>query len=575
MKKDRWIYRIFAMAVALNMSTVGAQEISNQTLTADDLELEERIASLQTAHPQSTVTKEQSKLSLENLQKFWSLNEKAQLSCRDHRKVLFSEKYVLTYDEKGQPCRVYDLSFPNLMALTTKKQLLQIPMRKMTSRDYLDALDQNWEAIQQRNRQYALRFSPRAVAQTSFVGKLKFKVPPRYVFGSQVASSGLPLSFSLADVQLNKPFELNEQLQADFQNLMERLNNQSSNSLYQQLAEKPERLLQAVKFEWNDLDKVYNVILDGRFLPFVGPVEVLSFQEQYRAPVEQLTRQILGEVLRQLARLIPDPTIQSIVEVVVDDVFEQIDLLYRYQSFRLEQALTHLQKSELKPEDYRNLNGRAVNILYGQRADFVSSFILAAAQGQSFDWYAIEKMGSSSRYNIEKQRKIMMSKMHSRLVLEKKCETQIMSEYFANCIKNGQKVAAYSLISEQSIPFKSFGAPLIYHYQRPSTVALIRSGLWILSAGLRVVGLPLSRQLTFALNNYIKNFMRSGILDEALLQSHLLQMNSRNELKQDSKLMMNWMYIQNLNPFLPKSLQGELNIIESNKRLMGQLEEKI
>ncbi|MFN9068642.1 MAG: hypothetical protein ACK5V3_15550, partial [Bdellovibrionales bacterium] len=76
-------------------------------------------------------------------------------------------------------------------------------------------------------------------------------------------------------------------------------------------------------------------------------------------------------------------------------------------------------------------------------------------------------------------------------------------------------------------------------------------------------------------NSYIKSFMHSGILDEALLQSHLLQMNSRNELKPDSKLMMNWMFIQNLNPFLPKSLQGELKVIESNKRLIGQLEEKM
>jgi hypothetical protein len=573
MQKDRWIYRIFAIAVAFNVSTAGAQQISNQTLTADDLELEERITSLQATHPQNTMPKGQTKLSLENLQKFWSLNEKAQLSCQDGRKVLFAEKYVLTYDEKGQPCRIYDLSFPNLMALTTKKQLLQIPMRKMTSRDYIDALDQNWEAIQQRNRQFALRFNPRAAAQTSFVGKLKFKVPPRYVFGSQVGSGGLPSTFSLADLQLQKPFALSEQLQADFQNLMQRLENQGTSPLYQQLAEKPERLLQAVKFEWNDLDKVYNVILDGRFLPFVGPVEVLSFQEQYRAPVEQLTRQILGEVLSQLARLIPDPTVQAVVEVVIDDVFEQIDLLYRYQTLRLEQALTTLKNSALKPEDYRTLNNRAVNILYGQRADFISSFILAAAQGQAFDWYAIEKLGSTSRYNIEKQRKIMMSKMHSRLVLEKKCETQIINDYFANCLMKGQKVGAYSLISEQTIPFKSFGAPLVYQYQRPSTVTLIRGGMWILSAGLRIVGLPLSRQITFTLNNYIKGYMHSGILDEALLQSHLLQMNSRNELSQESKLMMNWMFIQNLNPFLPKSLQGELKVIESNKRLMGKLEE--
>lgn len=574
MMKDRWIYRLITAALAFQISTAFAQSREPGLLSADDLELEERISSLQPPVTQADPVSAKPKLSIQQLRTFWSMNEKAGLICKDSRKVLFAEKFVLTYDEKNQPCRIYDLSFPNLMALTvTQKQLLQIPMRKMTSRDYLDALDQNWAAIQQRNRQYALRFNPKMVAQSSFVGQLKFRKSPSYVWGSQVNGRGLPSSFTLADLQLQKPFALSESLQSEFTNLMQRLDGQSTTSLYQQLAEKPERLLQAVKFEWNDLDKVYNVILDGRFLPFSGPVEVLSFQEQYRAPVEQLTRQILGEVLQQLARFIPDPTISSVVEVVVDDIFQQLDMSYRYQSLRLEQALTTLKSSALKPDDFQVLNGRAVNILYGQRADFLSTYILAAVQGQAFDWQAIEKLGNTSRYNSLKQRRILMTKMHSRLVLEKKCETQIMSEYFATCLRNGKKESVHSLISEQSLPFKSFGAPLIYQHQRPSTVALMRGGLWVLSAGLRIVGLPLSRQITYQLNSYLKGYMQSGVLDEALLQANLLQMNSRDELTQESKLMMNWLFIQNLNPFLPKSLQGEKRVIEANKKLIGKFEE--
>lgn len=574
MNQDRRIYRLIMTTaffiVASGFSIVRAEV----ALSAEDLELEERITSLQPVVPQNSTEPAKEKLSIQNLTQFWNLRAKAGLECKDVRKVLFAEKYVLTFDEKSQPCRIYDLSFPNLQALTTHKQLLQLPMRKLTSRDFLDALDQNWEPIQQRNRQYALRFNPRAVVQNSFISQLKFKAPPRYVWGSQVGQRGLPVSFSLSDLQLNKPFALSETLRRDLDRLLSQGEAPQANHLYRQLAEKPELLLQAVKFEWNDLDKVYNVILDGRFLPFVGPVELMSFQEQYRAPVEQLTRNLLGEVLSQLARLIPDPTISAIVEVVVDDVFDQLDLMYRYQTLRLEQALTTLKSSALHPEDYKVLNGRAVKILYGQRADFITSYVMAAIQGQPFDWQAMEKLGGTARYNTEKQRQIMMSKMHSKLVLEKKCETQVLADYFAVCTRNGKKEGVYSVISEQKLPFKSFGAPLVHQYQRPSTVSLIRGGTWLLSVGLRVVGLPLSRQVTYQLNSYLKDFMHAGVLDEALLQGSLLQKNSRDELTQDAKLMMNWLYIQNLNPFLPKSLQGELRMIDANKKLMGQLEEQ-
>lgn len=566
MQKLRWIFNVLFVGLAFHMSTAGAQQVNGQTKSADDLELEQRVMGLQTFASSKADQSEAKKVSLKNLQIFWSLNQKENLTCQDSRKVIFSEKYVLTYDSAGNPCRIYDLSFPNFSALTAKKQLLQVPVRNLTSRDFLDALDQNWGAIQNRNREFASRFNPRVVSRNSFVGKLKFK--------STRLGAALPMQFTLADLELQKPFVLNDSLKADLKNLVQRLESRGTNSLYQQLAENPELLLKAVKFEWSDLDKVYNVILDGRFLPFTGPVEVLNFQEQYRAPVEQLTRQVLGDILAQMSRLIPNPTIQSVVEVVIDDVFEQIELLYTYQNLRLESALLNLKNSSLKPTDYQTLTVRASNILYGQKSDFITNYILAAVQGQKFDWLAIEKMGPASKYNVEKQRKILMSKMHSRLVLETGCETQIVSDYFAICQKGGKKVSVHSLISEQSIPFKSFGAPKIYDYQRPSAVSLTRGSLWILSAGLRIVGLPLSRNITNTLDGYLKGYMQSGIKDEALLQSSLLRQSYRGELTAESNLMLNWLYIQNLNPFLPKSLKGELKFVEMNKSLIGQFEEQ-
>jgi len=566
MHKLRWIFNVLFLGLAFYMSTAGAQQVNSQNQSADDLELEQRVTGLQTFNSSKSYQAEAKQLGLKNLQIFWSLNQKQNLSCQDSRKVLFSEKYVLTYDSAGNPCRIYDLSFPNFSALTSNKQLLQIPIRNLTSRDYLDALDQNWGAIQTRNREFASRFNPRVAKRNSFVGNLKFK--------SSRVGSALPMQFSLADLELQKPFVLNESLKADLKNLVQKLESRGTNSLYLQLAENPELLLKAVKFEWSDLDKVYNVILDGRFLPFAGPVEVLNFQEQYRAPVEKLTRQVLGDILGQMARLIPHPTIQAVVEVVIDDVFEQIELLYTYQSLRLESALQNLKNSSLKPSDYQALTVRASNILHGQKSDFITQFILAAVQGQELDWFAIEKMGSASKYNVEKQRKIMMAKMHSRLVLETGCETQIVSDYFAICQKSGKKVSAHSLISEQRIPFKTFGAPKIYDYQRPSAVSLTRGSLWILSAGLRIVGLPLSRNVTTTLDGYLKGFLQSGIKDEAFLQSSLLRQSYRDELTAESNLMLNWLYIQNLNPFLPKSLKSELKFVEMNKGLIGPFEEQ-
>lgn len=552
-----------------------------QALTADDLELERRVSEAQSGLSINAVKPEKPKLTAQHLAAFWALNEKTNsVKCQDHRKVLFAEKYVMTFDERGAPCRVYDLSFPNVQALMTRKSLFQVPTRKLTSRDFLDALDQNWEAIQKRNQQYAQTFNPKAAAQNSFVAQLKFKSTPRFVVGSQIGNKGLPAQFTLADLRLGTQFKLNDQVKADFQKLLRQLeashgpqsvNTQHTTDLYQRLLAQPELILQSVKFEWNQLDKVYDVILDGRFLPFMGPVEVINFREQYRAPVEKLTRQLLGDVLSYAAMFIPEPTISSVVEIAIDDIFDQIELMYSYQALRLEQTLETMNRSLLKENEAQAVT-RAANILYGQKADFITSFIMSAVQGQEFDWYAIEKMGASSAYNSEKQRKIMMSKMHNKLVLEKNCQTELVSNYFAICTKNGKKEAVYSLISEQSLPFFSFGAPQVFNYEYPARVSMIRGGSWLLSVGLRIVGLPLSRNITWTLDGYLKTFMRAGLLDEAFLQGHLLRLKNLNQMTPETESMMKWIYIQNLNPFLPKSHKMELQMIESNKQLMGQLE---
>ncbi len=199
----------------------------------------------------------------------------------------------------------------------------------------------------------------------------------------------------------------------------------------------------------------------------------------------------------------------------------------------------------------------------------VSSYILAVAQQKEFDWQNFDKLGRTARYSAEKQREIMMGKMNSKLVLEKKCDVELFQSYFAVCSKNGQKNAVYSIISDQTFAVKNFGAPLIYRFQRPYEVSLIRGGTWVLSVALRIVGLPLSRTVTNQLNSILKNFMKSGIMDEALLKNNLTAQKDAGVLAGDQNSMLNWLFIQNLNPFLPKSINSESNLIAINKQLLG------
>jgi hypothetical protein len=383
---------------------------------------------------------------------------------------------------------------------------------------------------------------------------------------------------SLADLETNATLELPAATKAQLNDVIQSLEADTSLSAekssqiqqyFLQVLNQPQKVLQSVKFNWNDLNKVYDVAIDGDFLPLMGPVEIVNFQTQYKGMVEKLFRSILSSVLVQLPRLIPNRTIGAIVEVAVEDIFEQIDVMYEYQTNRLEQTLKNIKSYQVSAVDMPLLETRALNILYGQKGDLMTSYIMSVAQGTQFDWQAFEKAGKSVRYSLDKQRDVLMDKTHSRLVLEKGCKTEIVNDYFAVCYKNGVKDGLYSLISEQNLAFKNMGAPLIHRYKRPYEVSVIRGGTWLLSVALRVVGLPLNRTVTYQLNGSLKKFMRAGVVDEAFLQNTLYKNKMAGTATIESQNMLNWMYIQNLNPFMPKTLNFENALIAANKSILG------
>lgn len=572
MVRTKWILLFIAIAMG------SSQTLAQTEMSADDLELEQRVLSTVKTKVQSTTAAP--KPTLAHIQSFLKKSKESQPKCIDAKKIPFADKYVLTYDAQGNPCRIYDLSFPNLRAVVKAVPMFQMPVRQLASKDFINALDGDWNSIQTRNSEYILRFNARTAARTSFVSTLRFKNKPKSVPGSQMTSSdvGLPVSFSLADLELNSSLELAPTTKNQLNDILQTLDADTALSAekasqvrnyFMTVLNQPQKVLQSVKFNWNDLNKVYDVAIDGDFLPLMGPVELVNFQTQYKGAVEKLFRSILSSVLVQLPRLIPNRTIGAIVEVAIDDIFEQIDVMYEYQTNRLEQTLKNIKNYPVSAVDLPSLETRALNILYGQKADLMNAYIMSVATGAQFDWAAFEKTGKAARYSIEKQRDILMDKTHSRLVLEKGCKTEIVNDYFAVCYKNGVKDGVYSLISEQNVVFKNMGAPLIHRFKRPYEVSVIRGGTWLLSVGLRVVGLPLNRTVTYQLNNILKGFMRSGVVDEAFLQNSLYKSKMAGTATAEAQTILSWMYIQNLNPFLPKTLNFETALIEANKSLLG------
>ncbi len=497
--------------------------------------------------------------------------------CTDQQKSVFANRYVLSVDSAGKPCRIYDLSFPTLKTLFSAKNTMQVPVQKLTSKDYLNWLDGDSTAMEQNREIFRRTFNSQVVAKNSWVSKLKFKIRPPAVDGSRANASeiGLPMSFKLTDLDIGST-QFDSQTQAEIKEFISELQAQEGSmssvetDYMVSVLKSPEALFDGIQFNWNDLQKVYDVILDGDFLPFSGPVALVDFQIQYKYAVQKMFRSILSSGLQSLAKRIPNPMMSSAVEVLVNDAFEQMEMAYSYQMVLLEETLRTAALGRLDIGMDATATTRALNLLHGQRSDLVTAYITAVAQGKPFDWNSFENLGRTARYTVEKQRDVLMNKMNSKLVLEKNCQNEFVMDYFASCTKAGAKDAIYSLISEQVVFNKSFGAPMVYRYKNPQEAAMKRGTAWVLSIALRVFGLPIARSAVNQLDPVIKSFVTAGVLDEALMRSVLShQFRAGRQLDADNSSMLKWLYIQNLNPFLPKSLESEDRVIATNKRLIG------
>lgn len=529
--------------------------------TAADRKLEERVRKEFSNLPVKTATTMSLGDGLFVLQSFNATASTHVEKCVDAKRMVFAKKYVLSYAADGSPCRIYDLSFPTLESLMNMKVALKLPVQTVESQDYLDWLDGDFATIQAKQIAFKNNFNAQNVAQTSWISKLKFRRQP-------IRANGLPQSFKASDLDLGGTFQFDQKSKEQVQKLIHQSQIYAVaigstepliSPYWLQVLNKPETFLDNVKFQWNDLEKVYDVVLDGEFLPINGPVALVDYRVQYKYAIEKMVRSVLSSGLQKAAMFIPQPYVAKAISTIVFDSFEQLEMAYAYQMNQLEGTLTlgshNPTALEITPQD---LN-KGLNILYGTRSDLLSAYILSVAQKKSFDWSAMDRIGMSARYNAEKQKLITRANMNSQMVLEQGCASTLMYDYFAQCIMNGHNDGIYSLISERVVWTHSFGAPLIYRNDRPYEVSLKRGATWALSLGLRIAGLSIPDFIASQLDEVLKNYMMTGILDEAYLRNSLYMQNS-------SGPMMDWLYIQNLNPFLPKTPAFEQKIIEANMR---------
>src|SRR5262245_47264909 len=114
------------------MSTFGADNSDNADESLRD-RMEESIQS-QMESPKKVYWMDSARTAIPALQ---SLRFKTP-RCSDAQVTEFGDKYVLSRDESGQPCRIYDLSFPTLQSVFSKRVVSKLPVQPLKAKHYLN-----------------------------------------------------------------------------------------------------------------------------------------------------------------------------------------------------------------------------------------------------------------------------------------------------------------------------------------------------------------------------------------------------------------------------------------------------
>lgn len=556
--------------------TVGATGMANAATPEEMLENKIQTVQGNASGTQAPVSVKQAIALVRTLQ---ASPEAQAPACVESRKVVFAGKYVLSFDAANKPCKIYDLSFPTLKTVFGRP-VSKVPVQRFAARDYLNWFEGKYDQVYQRVGDMKANFNAKEAVTANWVSEVKFREDSA---GGQKAiqargAGQLPASFHASDLEVGN-FQFSEKDRAELKGLIKEVQAFTQvgavdkagglDSLWTTLADRPQSILEKVRFDWNDAQKVYDIFLEGEFLPLNGPVALVDYNLQYKAAVEGLLRSTVRTAMRTLLYAVPVASVRELLDVAITDSFDMMDLAYNYQMNALEGTLREGLNKKISIEADDQSLQKGMNILFGGRSSLLTAYLMATLQGQKFDWTQIEKLGKSARYQAEKQRNIAMTNINSKLTLGKGCSMEIVRDNFGVCTKAGKKEAIYSMMSETTIFTWNLGAPKVYDYNMPSSIALKRSTSWLLSVGLRVFHIPFVNSLKYSAANMLKNFASSGIAEEGFLHNSLMLDQSRGALDQASDNLNKWLYLQNINPFLPKSEGMEQSVIKANAALLG------
>lgn len=568
---------------AIVFATVSTMSLAHAA-TADQVRLE-KVLSKEFSQAGKTETSAAHSRSLTQalsaLKKLRSTPAAAPKKCQDNKLVQFGGKYAMSFDnETAQPCRIYDLSFPTVKTFFAPSNVSKVPVEEFTAKDYLNWIDGNYEAVYKRIQNLRDQSNPEAIAKNSWVGKLKFKSQKNFSYVmTQSGASQLPRSFHASDLEVGKfsfSTEQKRQLQSLFADVAVMSTNNAdersrSEQAWMEILNNPSKILSQIRFDWNEMEKVYDVFLEGEFIPLAGPIALVDYNAHYKYAVESILRNVLGSALGQLTNFIPDIIVRNLVSIAISDSFEFLNMMYAGQMSQLEDTLRAGLNGSIQIAVERAQIDYGLNILSGSQSSLFNEYILSLAQGREFDWKKLDEIGRIARYREEKTRNNIRARLNSQLVLGAGCNVERVNNYFAICSKNGQKNSVFSLMSSPQVSFWNMGAPLVHRYNMPSEVLLKRSTSWLLSAGLRIFDIPYVPN--FILGHFtgaLKEYSKMGMNDELYLKNYLwMQKQSQGVLSQDSEQVLKWLYIQNINPFTPKTENLENTIIQKNWNLIN------
>lgn len=492
-------------------------------------------------------------------------------TCQDQNFESYFTNYSVGFDDAGEICRIYDLSFLHfgLMGNEPESSLTSgsISAQKFQAIDYYHWLIGDYESVYSKIDTYEnANGDSRSQLTAQWVRKLKFKSSFK---PDALTQENIPVSFYASDLNTTGMKNDRQQFRQIRKALIYLAGSQQSSSLSKNLdtwianMENPQTLLENIKFDWDDVKKIYKIIIQSDFLPLgPGPIVLVDTGTPYKLFVEKVARQLAEQFIESVIRFIPGVN-GSFIDFAVGEAFDIVNRAYNYQMNRLEATLRKDLKSE-SPLLNRRVVDKSINILYLNHMDIISEYVLRLIQGRSFPWDKLPELGRRQRYITEKARDVMMDKTHNALVKKKGCQTELVHNYFANCtVDNNKKM--YNLIHTNEVFGFSLGSSMTYNYQSPYSVLVKRSVSTVLMASVYLVDLAIPRAIKRFLSNILSGFATGGITHEGFLLSDVT-----NSPSNSSEQMRKALLLQNLNPFTPKTLAQEQRVIEANKEILNK-----